>query len=202
LLEGREKLRAVREATPKAWHQLLAEPDEMRLEILSDRVEKLCGHRPESQVLAEFLSTTVSGQAVTGQSSWTIDPFGSSPIGNDTASEATGERGIYTHTRPGGVAFAGQRRQVSTYKEIPLGVCDILRSMHAHESERVLSLRGRKRSYFSRDARAMRSPQKISGTNICVETNLSANSIVERCHDLLSLFKHDLVELKIEHQVR
>ena len=52
--ESREKNKLVKEALPKAWDQLLREPDEFLLEILSEKVESICGHRPQVEMLIDF----------------------------------------------------------------------------------------------------------------------------------------------------
>jgi hypothetical protein len=44
----------------------------------------------------------------------------------------------------------------------------------------------------------MTDAQKIEGTNIYVETNLSANDIITRCHEVLEHLGHDRDELRVE----
>jgi hypothetical protein len=57
---------------------------------------------------------------------------------------------------------------------------------------------GRKRPYFSRNENELRFPQKINNTNIFVETNLSANSIVKICLDMVAVFGYSSNDIKIE----
>ena len=48
--------RRVAELTiPKAWAQLIGEPDGLLIELLRERTEALCGHKPGDIVLEEFL---------------------------------------------------------------------------------------------------------------------------------------------------
>lgn len=48
--------RRVAELTlPKAWAQLIAEPDGLLIELLRERTEALCGHKPNDTVLEAFL---------------------------------------------------------------------------------------------------------------------------------------------------
>ncbi len=203
LHQGKEKERTIKTAIPRAWDQLLQEPDEQLLKLIADRVEKLCGHRPEDQILAEFLTTRISLEPSLGRTPEKSPPILQMPPGPRRARlSAPGRQQQYTHTKPTEFSFGGERRAVSTYKEILLGVCEILRGAHPRELERVLSLRGRKRDYFSRDFKAMQSPKQIAGTGVYVETNLSANSIVSLCDDLLALFGHRPSELKIEFRDR
>jgi len=66
------------------------------------------------------------------------------------------------------------------------------------EFERVLSLHGTKRAYFSRDERRMKFPREVSGSGIFVETNLNAKLIADICSDLLRLFGYSAEDLNIE----
>ena len=50
-------------ALPKAWHQIIADEDEMLLEIVADRVESLCGFKPGPDMVAGFLKDSVAGRA-------------------------------------------------------------------------------------------------------------------------------------------
>ncbi len=56
---GREKDRRIRETIPTAWRDLCQKPDEMLVELLADKVESLCGHRPGVDVLASYLAGTM-----------------------------------------------------------------------------------------------------------------------------------------------
>lgn len=47
--------RQMRVALPKAWSRLLEEEDELLLELLADRVESLCGYKPDPDMVARFL---------------------------------------------------------------------------------------------------------------------------------------------------
>lgn len=49
-------------ALPKAWHQIIADEDEMLLEIVADRVESLCGFKPGPDMVASFLKDSVAGR--------------------------------------------------------------------------------------------------------------------------------------------
>ena len=53
--ESREKIKLIKNAIPEAWKQLIGEPDEMLLEIFADKVEGICGHSPDLELLTEFV---------------------------------------------------------------------------------------------------------------------------------------------------
>lgn len=51
-------------ALPKAWSQLIADEDDLLLEIVADRVESLCGFKPDPDMVARFLKESVAGRVV------------------------------------------------------------------------------------------------------------------------------------------
>jgi len=191
---SKEKDRRIRQTIPKAWQQLCQKPDELLLELFADTVESLCGHRPDQELLVECLAKpiTVDESTPPFPPKKTTHPSTQSILPPDQPSQ-----GIYTNKRAVAYSFKGQRHPVSTFKEVLIGLCQILLHTHGTDFAKVLTLRGRKRAYFSRDFKGMTSPQEIPGSGIYAETNLSANSIMERCGDLLALFKYSPDELRV-----
>ena len=57
---------------------------------------------------------------------------------------------------------------------------------------------GKKRPYFSKNRADLRKPHKLPASDICVETNLSANNIVAISRVLLQKLGHDPDSLKVE----
>jgi predicted type IV restriction endonuclease len=51
--------RLARDALPEAWTQLLAEPDELLVDIVAERAASLCGYRPQPDLVAEFLASNI-----------------------------------------------------------------------------------------------------------------------------------------------
>ena len=122
-------------------------------------------------------------------------------------SRSAGRRGSsarhgFTHKAVVAYSFNGRRHEVRTFKEVLLGLCTLLSRMHKSEFAKVLTLRGRTRAYFSKNRRGMAEARKIEGTNIYAETNLSANDIITRCHEVLKHLGHDRDELQVEARKR
>lgn len=198
---GREKDRLIRQTIPKAWKQLCQEPDEMLLELFADKVESLCGHRPDHEVIAEHLVEAT--RYPDRQSPSLPPPSRSSPEYRSRRAEARERVNTdWTSKRVVAYTFNGDRHVVSTFKEILIGLCEALYEARKPEFSRILSLRGRKRIYFSADFKGMTHPREIPGSGFYAETNLSANSIRDRCRDLLALFGYSPDELQIETEDR
>ena len=51
-------------ALPKAWEQLIADDDDLLLEIVADRVETICSFKPEPDMVARFLKKDMASRTV------------------------------------------------------------------------------------------------------------------------------------------
>ncbi len=187
--EGKQKERIIQKSIPKAWKQLCEEPDEMLLELFAEKVESLCGHTPDQQKLAEYVAKTLKSGTAT-----ITEPTISKPGLTRRPKPAVG----YAGKSPIGYTFEGKHRSVRSFKDILMGLCEALYRKHGMDFEQVFNLRGRKREYFARDYKNMTDPKEIANSSIYVETNLSANGIIGRCHQLLELFGYPKNKLDIE----
>lgn len=93
--------------------------------------------------------------------------------------------------------FGKKEYEVQSWKNLLIALTDIIYALYKSEFEKVLGLKGRNRPYFTYNKNDLRNPQKISNTNIFVETNLSADSIVKICYRLLAVFGYSDKDLKI-----
>jgi hypothetical protein len=59
LQASKERSQLIEKTIPSAWNQLLQVPDEKLLELLADKVESMCGHRPDPELLAEHIIAAV-----------------------------------------------------------------------------------------------------------------------------------------------
>ena len=96
--------------------------------------------------------------------------------------------------------FLGTTYDVHEWNEILTGVCQII--MEEREPGRfeqvLLSFRGRKRSYFSRNKKELEQPKKIPNTSIYAMTKCGANEIVRRSKDVIKRFGYNPDDLKIK----
>jgi hypothetical protein len=59
------KEREIRRTLPAAWRKLVEEGDELLCELVAEKVETLCGYRPELNLVAEFLVRSVVASGAT-----------------------------------------------------------------------------------------------------------------------------------------
>ena len=104
----------------------------------------------------------------------------------------------FQNKQPNSFTLLGTTYDVQEWNEILTGVCRIMAEKEPDRFEQVLlSFRGRKRSYFSRDKSEMEQPKKIPNTGIYAMTKCGANEIVRRSKDVIKLFGYDPDDLKV-----
>lgn len=145
-------------ALPKAWRQIIADEDEMLLEIVADRVESLCGFKPEPDMVAKFLKEAVSTASPVVPVKTASPP--ATPASAPAAQRASSSRPTPTHAAPSprpdqiGFSFEGRfhpaRNAIDTLRQ----VFDLFIARDPTFGERFAGLprHGRTRRYLSRNA--------------------------------------------------
>lgn len=191
IFKSRQKINLIKGTLPRALDKLIKEQDESFIELLAETTEKLCGHKPDSNTVKDFLHIYVEKIEKTRYES--IIPMVRPPL---TVGTQTGEN--YTGKSIVSFVFKGTRYEVRSWKDMLIEICNILVNTHRNSFDQVLKLVGRKRPYFTKSPSELRNPTKVNGTDIYVEINLSANSIVKLSNDILSLFGYKTNDLSIE----
>ncbi len=194
IYKGQQKVNILKETLPKAWNKIIGETDELLIDLINDTTEKLCGYKADSAMVEQFLSKH-RGNLIIPEISG-ARPTSKSPILKSSGAVQDTEN--HTGKSISSFYFKGSQHEVRTWKDLLIKLCEIFNSTHRDEFDKLLSLAGRKRPYFTRNANELRIPQKINKTDIFVETNLSANNIVKICLDMIALFGHSRGDLKIE----
>jgi len=192
IYESRQKKYLIKETLPKAWNKLISEPDELLIDLIAESTEKLCGYKPDHSTVEDFISANLSEIEISHR------PGIERKVDLPRRKVSTGKIESYIGKSVTAFTFKNTRYEVSFWKDILIKICNLMNSIHRNDFERVLRLQGRKRPYFTKNANELRIPEKIEDTDIFVEINLSANSIVKMCLDVLSLFGYSEEDFNIE----
>lgn len=195
IYKGQRKVNTLKETLPKAWNKIIEEADDLLIDLLSETTEKLCGYKPDIEPTEQFLSKH--------KDQWIIPAIPSTRITQPVRPPATRPTPTavpesYSGKSISSFHFRGLQYQVRFWKDLLIKLGGILNTAHGTEFDKVLSLRGRKRSYFSRKKDELWAPRKIPNTGLFVETNLSANRSVKICFDMVALFGYPSSDLRIE----
>lgn len=190
---SQQKTFVISETLPKAWEKLIREPDEALIELLAETTEKLCGHRPDNDTATAYLKRhyAIADRQVCRPKQ---QPIITPPLVVTSSSDE------YTGKTLTSFSLLGKRQEAKAWIELLLSISTYLASNHRSRFDAVLRLAGRKRPYFSTNQSELRTAKKINGTDIYVETNLSANQIVKISNDLLELFGYKKADLVLEYR--
>ena len=171
-LKGQQREQRIRAALPTAWTKLLTEPDELLQELVSDAVESASGHRPDAEIVAEFLLQVSEPRSKTRVTKNRQASASRAPVAKRR------KRENLTGQKPIAFILDGQRHEAFTWRQVLVRTCNLL-AEEAGDSfaQMVQPVRGRKRSYFTSDAESLVAPLKLK-SGLFVEGNLSANDCV------------------------
>lgn len=99
--------------------------------------------------------------------------------------------------RPRDIVFKGERYLVRTWQDVLCRLCALVLSGDPEKVATAIRMRGGKRPLFGLTAKGMTCPKRIEGTNLFVECNWSADSVVLKCKQVLSHFGLDDQDLEI-----
>lgn len=136
--------RQIKATLPKAWDKLVEEEDELLLELVADRVESLCGFKPDPDTVARFLKDHIFSRtpsAATQPPRPTVPPpTPAAPVGSPVGAI--------------GYVINGQRYQAKNARDVLVSVFEALSQRDATFLERFAALpkHGRKRRYLARSS--------------------------------------------------
>ena len=195
IYKGKQKLNILKETLPKAWNKIIEEADDLLIDLINETTEKLCGYKADTEMVEQFLLRHKNHFIISATLPTKITRY-TPPLVTRPTSTVFSES--YSGRSISSFHFKGLQYQVRFWKELLTKLCEILNNKHPTEFDKVLSLRGRKRPYFSHNKDELWEPRRIGSTNIFVETNLSANSIVKLCFTTVALFGYPTKDLRIE----
>jgi hypothetical protein len=80
--------RLAAQSIPKAWREIVEEPDELLIELMAERTESICGYRPDADEIEKFLVEQVRGS-------------NRGPASAPKAGEEAGRRAVGSQGQPG-----------------------------------------------------------------------------------------------------
>lgn len=97
-----------------------------------------------------------------------------------------------------GFTLFGQTHTAHTHKEAYLKVIQIVFKQNPKEKDRILSVQGRKRKYFSYDPNELtKYRERIPDSDIYAELNENANTLYRRGKEILQLYNMDYGSFEI-----
>ena len=198
---------------PKAWNQIISQPNKIFIELLSLQTEKLCGYKVDIKSIETFMGehvnewlisdipSTVTAPPSTSLESEIFDsedkltPTTSKGIRNNEKAQKSDS---YSDKSIKSFSFIGYSHIVRTWDEVLPILCEYLASTHEKDFEKVLWISDNQKPYFSRYSDQLRIPEKIQETDIYVETKMCPDEVVKTAHKLIEAFGYSQDDLSFD----
>ena len=186
--EAQERDHRVRETLPKAWQEVLRDPESPLPELLVKKVKEISGHLPDRETVAEFLqgvsetgstaSELLPSPPSTAELAGQVAPAkGSAPSRREAV---TSEREDFSGRSPRAFWLNGSRYEATRWNEVLRGTCDQLaKETGAAFGERAVRVKGRTNPYFSEDPRSLTAPKELKHSALYVEVAFDAKRCVD-----------------------
>ena len=136
--------RTIQSALPQAWRKLIEDQDESLVELIANETESLCGYKPDSDTVAEFLAAGVRSQAVADTQS-AARPITASLPAPAVSASGQGLRGV-------GFSLYGAETQARNAKDAMIKLIEQLARRDSTFLQRFAARpQGRSRRYVAPD---------------------------------------------------
>ena len=195
LLDQQRRAMLVNATLPKAWQALIAEPDSLLVDLLSETVERIAQVRPDDSQVRDFIQNAWAQGATSPNADPTHEPPARfSRITNRSAARPRNRRS----PGPESLVFLGSRYSVVTWTDVLQSLSVIMYERHpAIFAERVSELRGRSRVYYSRDPNDLDEPRSVGASGFFLETKWAAQAMLNQCYQLIARFGYSESDLQI-----
>ncbi len=205
IYNSRQKGEIIRQTLPKAWRKLLSESDDLLAEVVAESVEKLCGYKPESELVIEFLKK-ISGEtslpaAPKPPRQITVEAPARLPLDSVAKDNHKNKeyviKPIIDNDKPVSFEFDGQTYEVNSWVNLLKFFVGAIAEKHHDELEKLTALAGRQRPYFTTDSTLLRQASRVPNTSLFFETHFSANGIVRFIGQILRTLGYSNEAIKI-----
>ena len=187
-IQLKRQRKVIEKAMADAWSRLLTAPPEALIKLFGDSVEKLCGYKPDKEMTVSFLSERL--EAASTEEVADLEEVGESK--KPTIPPRYFEGRIVS-----AFSFNDVNCKVDSWDGFLLKLCEELIAKHDQDVEKLLWHSVDNRYYFRENPDELRLPVNIEGTNIFVETHLSAEDTVKLAYSLLKAFGYPITDLEI-----
>ena len=162
-LRDRTRDTVTRQAVLDGWRQVVLGLQDGLVELIATAAEQRAGYRPEVRQVRRVLTESRAELL---------------PLVDDQAGPA-GAGGGSSRRRPASFTLLSETRPVSSWPDLLVQVCLLMRQRHPEDFEKVLEVRGRERPYFSRSEEDLYVPKPVGDTGIYASCQ-GAGSLIEQ----------------------
>ena len=197
IYKSQQRQKILQATLPKAWNIIISEPDSLLVDLINETSESICGYRADDRTIKRFLSKYGNQLTISADTSEVALSIPSKQLQTPQEKQQP-ITDDYTGKKISSFWFHGSAYAVQSWRDLLLKLCDIIHSKHEEDFHNILAVKGKTRSYFTRDKSELTDPKKIPNTDIFVESNQSAQSTIRVCRLVAAKFGYSGDALKIE----
>ena len=182
----------IKETLPKAWAQIMSDPKKWLADILGSVTEELCGYHPDREGIEKFISSKFKEKV--DLESLVQPKIEAQPQPAKAAVRADD----YTGKNILSFTLKGMRYEVKSWKAMFLKFCEVVLPKHKDDLEVLFTLSKPGREYFSKNPYQLLTCEKIAGTGMYVDVNLTAREVAELSQKMLHLLGYEDNALSFE----
>jgi predicted type IV restriction endonuclease len=190
LYHAKQEATLIKEHLPNAWQEIMNEPEKWLVDIVVKVTEGLCGYKPDKETVKNFLSSHAAIQLDRSPSMKPEPP--SKPQEKKSVQELYIRKPIHAFT------FKDKKHIVKSWKDMLLKVCELMNAEDKDKFEFLINLSGQEEGTFSKDKDRILISEKIPGTDIYMNVDLTPKATLAVCYEVISVFGYKESDLSIE----
>jgi predicted type IV restriction endonuclease len=191
IYQAKKQAILVEEYLPKAYQEIMKKPEKWLVDIVERVTEGLCGYKPDKETVQKFLSSGIERKV---------------PIPTLVKPESTSKsqkekevvQKFYTGTSIKAFTFKGKKYMVNSWKAVILKFFELINAENKDNFEFLINLSTQEEGIFSKNKHWILISEKIPGTDIYVNVDLTPKDTLVLCYDALSVFGYKESDLAIE----
>ena len=209
LVRSRQRTEITGKAIIEAWKQIVETPDVILVDLVAETAERICGFKPETERIQEFLSERARNLVTPpprpkGQQKRPTPPITPPTTRPEGPSIQEPQKIDGKKQKPTSFRFQDENRRANSWNVILIQLCGILSELRPHDFDTVLSIRRNERTgarwpfHFSKTPQELRKPKPIPHSDIYAEVDLDATTIVRLAFKLVEDFSYTQNSLTIQ----
>ena len=181
-LRDRTRDTVTRQAVLDGWRQVVLGLQDGLVELIATAAEQRAGYRPEVRQVRRVLTESRSELLPTAEGQ----------------ARPAGAGGGNSRRRPASFTFLSETYPVSSWPDLLVRVCLLMRQRHPEDFGKILEVRGRERPYFSRSAEDLYVPKPVGDSGIYASCQGAGSLIEQRARRVVELFRYPADTLAVQ----
>jgi predicted type IV restriction endonuclease len=205
IYDDKLKSKTIEETIPRIWNGIMSELLESQeksllYDLISDEIQRICNLKPQPQSIVDFVRTNWNRFYVDEDEPIIIQDKPKVKPEKPTSIQFVSSEKEYYGKKVRKFRFDGKVKEVKLWKDVLVGLCEMIYEKHKGEFKKVFEIKGRTRLYFVKDESKVRGPRPISTSGVFVETHFSSNDMMRRCREILDKFGYSIDHLELGFQ--